>query len=266
MHTGRDDSQPEPPAYSAAEPAWFEIAVRRETLTLSGSTVSDDHEQQLRDAAAGHFPDKQLQTNFRSPGVAPDWWARATTGLVAVLPAIESPTARLQTDALRISGVAGNRSVAELQLQTLENMLPDSLALHIRLVSVAEHTTVQAACADQFTRLEPGPVKFEESGLEFRPSAYPVLDRIVALADACRDSTIAITGHSDSSGNESWNQQLSLERARAVASYLDDRGIESTRIVVAGAGSSVPVASNTTRFGRSLNRRIEISMTPGRPE
>lgn len=266
MHTGRDDSQPEPPAYSAADPAWFEVAARRGTLTLSGNTVSDQHEQQLRQAVATHFPEMTVRTNFRPPGVAPDWWAQATTDLVAALPAIQSPTARLQTDALRVMGVVSNKSVAELRLQILGDTLPDSMALDIQLESVAANATAQAACARQFTTLEPGPVNFEESGLEFRPSAYPVLDRIVALADACRNSTVAITGHTDSSGNETWNQQLSLERARAVASYLDDMGIESARIVVTGAGSSLPVASNTTRFGRSLNRRIDILMRPGRPD
>ncbi len=266
MHTRRDDFQAESPAYSAANPAWFEIAVRRGTLILSGNTVSDQHEKVLDQAAARHFPALSTRTDFHPLGVAPDWWAQATTEMLAALTSIHSATARLQEDTLRVVGIVDNKSAAELRLQSLKNALPDSVTMDIQLTSVATNAAAKIACADQFKKLEPGPVNFEESGVEFRPSAYPVLDRIIALANACRDSTVTITGHTDSSGNETWNQQLSLERARAVASYLNDMGIEHARIVAVGAGSSVPVASNTTRYGRGLNRRIEILMAPGHPE
>jgi outer membrane protein OmpA-like peptidoglycan-associated protein len=97
-----------------------------------------------------------------------------------------------------------------------------------------------------------------------RRSAYPVLDRVIALADACRGSTLTITGHTDSTGNESWNQQLSLARAQAVATYLDSRGIAGDRLISVGAGSSLPIATNATRYGRGINRRIDIHFEPTR--
>jgi outer membrane protein OmpA-like peptidoglycan-associated protein len=84
---------------------------------------------------------------------------------------------------------------------------------------------------------------------------------VVVLADACREATVTITGHTDSSGSENWNRQLSLARAGAVAAYLDARGIAKERLVITGAGSSLPVADNATRYGRSINRRIEIQFT-----
>ena len=65
-------------------------------------------------------------------------------------------------------------------------------------------------------------------------------------------------GYQDASGNEAWNRQLSLERARAVGDWLVAHGVAADRIVFEGAGSSEPVASNETRYGRSLNRRIDI--------
>jgi len=261
LDTGRNESEPEPAAYSAAEPAVFEVSLRRGVLVLTGNTVSDQHEEQLRQAAATHFPGVALRTRFRPLGVAPGWWNQATTELLAALSTIQSPSAKLQSDQLHVSGLVANESVAELQLQTLRNTLPDSATFDIQLEGIATNTTARAVCARQIAIFEAGPVNFEESGTEFRASAYPTLDRIVAMADACRDSTVSITGHTDSSGDETWNQQLSLERARAVATYLVTMGIEPERVVVAGAGSSLPVASNATRYGRSLNRRIDIYMT-----
>lgn len=266
LDTGRNESNPETAAYSAAEPAVFEVSSRRGALVLSGNTVSDRHEEQLRQAAAAHFPGVVLRANFRPLGVAPDWWSQATTELVGGMSAIQSPTARLQSNRLQVSGLVANKSVAELVLQTLKGTLPGSAILDIRLESVATDTTVRAMCERHFEVFEAGPVNFEESGTEFRTSAYATLDRVVTLADACRDSTVSITGHTDSSGDETWNQQLSLERARTVAAYLGVMGIELERIAVAGAGSSLPVADNATRYGRSLNRRIDIHMTPGRQD
>jgi OOP family OmpA-OmpF porin len=266
LDNGRIESEPGPAAYSAADPAVFEVSLRRGSLVLAGNTVSEQHEEQLRRAAALHFPGVALSTDFRPLGVAPAWWRQATIKLLAALVEIESPTARLRSDQLSVRGLVPSEAVAEMRLLSLRSRLPDSVTFDIRFERVATGTTPHAMCARQLATFEAGPVEFEESGIEFRSSAYPVLDRVVALADACRDSTISITGHTDSSGDETMNQQLSLERARAVAAYLGAMGIEAERIVVASAGSSLPIANNTTRFGRSLNRRIDINMTPGRPD
>ena len=108
------------------------------------------------------------------------------------------------------------------------------------------------------------PVYFDESGTRMRASAFQALEQVAAFADACRDTMVSITGHTDSSGDENYNRALSLARARVVADWLEQRGIGSDRLQVAGVGSSLPIADNATRFGRSLNRRIDIAfaMTP----
>lgn len=266
LDTGRNAAEPESSSYSAAEPAVFEVYWRRGSLVLKGNTVSDQHEEALQQAAATHFPEAVLHTEFRPLGVAPDWWGQASAELLSALSAIRSPTARMTPDRLRVSGLVANESAAELHLQTLMSSLPESVEFDIRLEQLAADSTPRMICARHFAVFETGPIKFEESGTELRSSAYPVLDRVVTLADACRDATVSIVGHTDSSGDETWNQQLSLERARAVASYLGRKGIEPERIIVTGAGASLPVADNATRYGRSLNRRIDVHMTPGRPD
>lgn len=263
LDTGRNQPEAEPAAYSAADPAVFELALRRGSLVLAGNTVSNQHEEELRRAAAEHFPDSTLKTSFRPLGVAPGWWNLATTELLSSLSAIAFPTAVLKPDRLSVTGLVTSEATAAMRLQGLRNVLPGNVTLDIRFETVATTATPGAMCARQFAV---DPVRFEESGTEFRSSAYPVMDRIIALADACRDAIVTITGHTDSSGDENQNQQLSLARARAVAAYLGEMGIEPGRVNVAGAGSSLPVASNATRYGRSLNRRIDVRMTPGRSD
>jgi len=71
---------------------------------------------------------------------------------------------------------------------------------------------------------------------------------------------VNITGHTDSSGAESYNQVLSERRANAVRNYLLEQGVSSTVISTSGMGESQPVASNSTREGRARNRRVEITI------
>jgi len=148
---------------------------------------------------------------------------------------------------------------------TAEGVSPEPPAESARLaVTPPDHTAkVAALCARALANHDAGPVNFEESTTTFRSSAVPVLQRIVALANACRSAAIAITGHTDSSGDERLNVRLSLARAEAIAAYLVQQGIAPERLIAAGAGSSSPVADNTTRYGRGLNRRIEFAFIPG---
>ena len=265
MQSGRGDSEPEPtPGYSAIDPATFRVTAYRGKLELSGHTSSRRHEQWLERAAAKHFPRRERQFEYRPLGVVPDWWDEATVELLALLAATASPSARLEQDELRIRAIVGDKAAAQSRLRGLRDVLPAAMDIDIELTEIDTSVSSAALCQQQFSKIEPGPVAFEESGTAMRASAYPVLDRIVALADACRDSTISITGHTDSTGSEAWNRQLSLARARAVARHLEKKGIDAGRLIVAGAGSSDPVADNATRYGRGKNRRIEFKLEPAR--
>ncbi len=73
---------------------------------------------------------------------------------------------------------------------------------------------------------------------------------------------LLIEGHTDSVGNASMNQVLSLKRANAVAEYLSKKGgFARSMMETVGLGESKPVSSNKTRKGRALNRRVEITAT-----
>ena len=238
----------------------FEIVARRDTVTLSGTTVSAHHERELKRITAAAFPDREHRFQFRPLGVAPEWWSQTTQELTNALGLMSTPGARLDQDVLRVRALASSPPGAEQQLDTVLDLLPATHQLDIQIVPSGPDIGARGLCERHFGNFTAGDVNFEQSGTVFRKSAYPVLDRVVALADACRGATVSITGHTDSSGSEAGNQWLSLARAQAVADYLADRGIDAPRLKVTGVGSAQPVASNETRYGRSLNRRIEISL------
>ena len=72
------------------------------------------------------------------------------------------------------------------------------------------------------------------------------------------DTQVTVVGHTDSTGADSYNQQLSERRARAVLDELVRLGVPYARLSAVGRGEYEPRADNTTAAGRSQNRRVEI--------
>ncbi|MGB9095593.1 OmpA family protein [Erwinia sp.] len=73
-----------------------------------------------------------------------------------------------------------------------------------------------------------------------------------------KQGVVLIVGHTDATGNASWNQKLSENRAQSVGRVLQQAGLNPQQLYFQGAGSSRPIADNATFAGRSSNRRVEI--------
>ncbi|MEL6519519.1 MAG: OmpA family protein [Pseudomonadota bacterium] len=94
----------------------------------------------------------------------------------------------------------------------------------------------------------------------------PVLrSDLLVLAQSLNDypnTTVDIIGHTDNTGDASYNQQLSARRAQSVASILVSGGVSSARLRAFGRGEDQPIASNLTPEGQAQNRRVEIVIRP----
>jgi len=75
-------------------------------------------------------------------------------------------------------------------------------------------------------------------------------------------TNIMVAGHTDSTGSEDLNQSLSEKRAGAVRNILVANGVAANRVSTLGFGESAPIADNATDYGRQVNRRVEIKVTP----
>ena len=85
------------------------------------------------------------------------------------------------------------------------------------------------------------------------------LDAVAAMLTSERATgQVDIAGHTDAVGDERYNQQLAEQRAASVKAYLVARGVEESRVRIAGYGEAKPRATNDTVEGRRLNRRVEI--------
>jgi len=93
---------------------------------------------------------------------------------------------------------------------------------------------------------------------ELRASDKASLDEIVGIMNAYPFSKFSIEGHSDNSSSSSHNMRLSLNRSKAVKNYLVSQGVDPDRLSAQGFGEGRPIANNSTKEGRTLNRRVEI--------
>lgn len=239
----------------------FQFRWQRGELTLSGHTTSLQHEQELLQVAQSSYPEDPVITNFRPLGIIPPYWEGMTVQVLYLLAESASAQAELSADEIRIRGITVDHLSWQSRFDAMKKGLPPHVSVTVDILAVDPTVSVAEICTRALVAFESGAINFEESSANFRSSAYPRLDRVIALANACRNSEISITGYTDSSGDASWNQRLSLQRAITVGDYIVDGGIERARLLVSGAGSSAPIADDSTRYGRGLNRRIEIKLT-----
>lgn len=108
----------------------------------------------------------------------------------------------------------------------------------------------------------PGNVTFALNDADIRSDFYPVLNSVALVLEEYDKTLIEVTGYTDSTGTDAYNQQLSERRAASVGSYLASQKIQRERIVTKGLGERFPIASNATLEGRSQNRRVELRLVP----
>lgn len=245
---------------SALDHARFSISVARDRLLINGTSTSAAHEAALLKLAAEHFEDYETQTRFRAGVVVSEYWETTTNRLLYTLAALSSAEAEMDRRSISIRGVTSDVDTFAARVESLREELPKEIELSTDVLVVRSTVSFDELCGRAFSEVVLQPVSFKQSSAEIRPRSFVTLDRLTDFAHDCLDITIAITGHSDASGNESWNRQLSRARAQAVADHIVQRGIDPQRLVVTGLGSSVPVADNSTAHGRELNRRIEFEL------
>lgn len=108
----------------------------------------------------------------------------------------------------------------------------------------------------------PGNITFASDSSAIVTAFYPVLNDVAKVLNRYDKTKLSIEGHTDSQGDEQYNQNLSMMRANSVANYLESTSVLSTRLQTLGFGESQPIASNGNAQDRSKNRRVELRIIP----
>jgi outer membrane protein OmpA-like peptidoglycan-associated protein len=101
-------------------------------------------------------------------------------------------------------------------------------------------------------------LNFETGSTQLTPESGATVNTLVAVLKAYPAVSVALEGHTDSTGDPAANKKLSLDRAGAVKALMVTGGIDEGRISSAGYGQDNPVAPNDTEEGRAKNRRLEL--------
>jgi OOP family OmpA-OmpF porin len=102
-------------------------------------------------------------------------------------------------------------------------------------------------------------IHFEVDKADIKPSSHGILDEIAAALDADPELKVVVEGHTDSTGAQTYNIDLSRRRAQAVMDYLVGKGVSPSRLSARGYGPDRPIADNATKLGRSKNRRVQFT-------
>jgi outer membrane protein OmpA-like peptidoglycan-associated protein len=111
-------------------------------------------------------------------------------------------------------------------------------------------------------------VLFDKNSSVLKPGVYSSgeIDRVAHIVNRYPDTKIRVEGYNDNTGSDSYNQQLSEQRAIMVKNSLITKNVDAARITAIGLGKSYPVADNGSEAGRQLNRRVAIVIQPSQQQ
>ena len=115
---------------------------------------------------------------------------------------------------------------------------------------------------DNITLNMPSSITFATNSADLNAQFYNALDGVAMVLKEYNKTVIEVAGHTDSTGSDQYNQQLSQRRASSVAGYLASHGVVNQRLITVGAGETHPIASNDSESGRAQNRRVEMTIVP----
>ncbi len=104
-------------------------------------------------------------------------------------------------------------------------------------------------------------VYFDTDKATIKPESYEQLNELANLLKEKKGMEIEIAGHTDNTGSEEHNKDLSQQRADAIRNYLIKKGANPDHITAVGYGAEQPIAPNITPEGKAQNRRIEVRIT-----
>lgn len=165
----------------------------------------------------------------------------------AAIGGIASGSAKGAIIGAAIGGAAGAAigAVMDAQAEDLQDKLPNA--------------TVERVGEGIQVTFDSG-ILFDVNQATLRPAAQQNLRDLAASLEEYEGTDVLVVGHTDSTGDASYNQGLSERRADAARSFLLGAGLESDRVTAIGRGEEEPIDTNDTNAGRQNNRRVEVAI------
>lgn len=160
-----------------------------------------------------------------------------------------------------VPSLGKKKLIGDKAKQLFDGEVDNQLAVQLQVIDSAQMVSIND-CQRLFNELtSSNSVNFQTGSAIILTDSYSLLDQFTQLTRRCPEATFEVSGHTDSTGNTEMNNQLSQKRAEAVVAHIVNSGVNTARFTAKGYGPSKPIADNQTREGRTLNRRVEFTVT-----
>ena len=188
-------------------------------------------------------------------------WTDAFAQVVDTMTDVEGRTVIVNsTGSVTLRGTVEDDAIKQAANDNVIALFGDSVSLR-NDIQVTPTIVPADELAKLFDSIDLSGIRFASNSADLTESSVGILDQVVDALNRIPDVTVEISGHTDSAGSYDYNLTLSGQRADTVRDYLISKDIDGARLESTGFGPSRPIASNETRAGRALNRRIEFTIS-----
>ena len=238
-------------------------------VTVSGFVPSETAKADLLLAGNRIFNTKVIDRKIVVAAGAPDAeFSNVTESYMAQLAKLDKGSFSQENYNGLLKGTVGDAGVRDsinAAGQGFAGKYASGFRANISVPEVAPVITNVTDCQALFEEVKGNNrILFETNAANIKGAeSFDLLNKIASAANRCASFNISIGGHTDSMGDDAYNQRLSEARAATVKNYLSEQQVEADRMTATGFGETSPVATNATAEGRAQNRRITFTVTQG---
>ncbi|MET0640837.1 MAG: OmpA family protein [Hyphomicrobium sp.] len=241
--------------------SWKATREQNGMVTIEGEAPDDASRQHLIEIAQQIFAGSNVTDNMKIVGAASEPWSSAAHLGLEEMARLRNGVVSISGRELVIKGAAESDRVANDIRSVLSTDLPPGFKSSDEITVMSAEEKAADSCQTLMRQTTAkGIINFERAKADLTSDSTQTLRDLSQIANECPSFRIQIEGHTDAEGTDERNQRLSDRRARAVADFLSQNGVDSRRLSTVGYGASRPIADNATPEGRAKNRRIEFTV------
>lgn len=230
-------------------------------VTIEGEAPDDASRLRIVEIAQQIFAGSSVTDNMKIVGASSEPWSSAAHLGLEEIARLKNGEVSIAGKEFVIKGAAETSRVADDIRSVLSTDLPPGFKSRDEITVMTAEEKAADSCQTLMRQASAsGTINFARAKADLTSDSAQTLRDLAQIANECPSFKIQIEGHTDSEGTDERNQRLSDRRARAVADFLAQNGVDPQRMSTVGYGATRPIGDNSTAEGRAKNRRIEFTV------